>query len=234
MKQTNLRIGVGKLKGIDFFSANSLTNRENNGDFKKSRQMNIITGNDPVILVVKKNKSVLENLYRSATSVQKEMDKDSGKPIVRNIPLLIIDDEPDNASINTKIVEFDNDGNVSDDCEPTVINSLIRRLLDAFEKSAYIGYTATPFANIFILPHGDTEREGEDLFPRSFILNLPAASSYIGPEKVFGLDADESAGIEREEGLKIIRIVTDQNNFLPDNHKKTFVPVELPVSLKMQ
>lgn len=229
----NLRIGVGKLKGIDFFSANSLTNRENNGDFKKSRQMNIITGNDPVILVVKKNKSVLENLYRSSTSVQREIDNVTGKPIVRNIPLLVIDDEADNASINTKLVEFNEEGQVLDDCEPTVINSLIRKLLDAFEKSAYIGYTATPFANIFILPHGDTEREGEDLFPRSYILNLPAASNYIGPEKVFGLDADESIGIEHQEGLPIIRIVTDQNFFIPDDHKKTYIPHELPESLKI-
>ena len=49
MRLQNLKIGVGRLKGIDFFSANSLTNRENNGDFKKSRQINIITGNDPVL-----------------------------------------------------------------------------------------------------------------------------------------------------------------------------------------
>ena len=130
-------------------------------------------------LVVKKNKSVLENLYRSATSVQREIDDATGRPIVRNIPLLVIDDEADNASINTKIVEFDDDGQVLDECEPTVINSLIRRLLDAFEKSAYVGYTATPFANIFILPHGDTDREGEDLFPRSFIINESAGCIII-------------------------------------------------------
>ncbi|CAJ37596.1 Z1 domain-containing protein [Methanocella arvoryzae] len=228
----NIRIGVGRLKGIEFFSAQSLTNRDENGDFKKHRQISIINGNDPVILVIKKNKSVLENLYYSATNVQKERDPSTNRPIVRNIPLLIIDDEADNASINTKQIEFDDDGQVSDEFEPTIINGLIRKLLDAFEKSAYVGYTATPFANIFILPRGDTDREGEDLFPRSFILNLPAASSYIGPKKVFGIDEDNSVGIEHEEGLPIIRIVDDYTDFIPDNHKKGHRPNSLPESLK--
>lgn len=228
----NIRVGVGRLKGIDFFSAQALTNSTNSGDFKRSRQMSIINGNDPVILVVKKHKSVLENLYHSATSVQKEIDPATNRPIVRNIPLLVIDDEADNASINTKQIEFDDEGQVSDEFEPTVINGLIRRLLDAFEKSAYVGYTATPFANIFILPHGDTYREGEDLFPRSFILNLPAPSSYIGPTTVFGLNADDSVGIDCEEGLPIIRPVDDYKDFMPDNHKKFHRSTALPESLK--
>jgi hypothetical protein len=228
----NIRIGVGKLKGIDFFSAQSLTNRDENGDFKRSRQISIINGNDPVILVIKKNKSVLENLYHSATSVQKERDPVNDRPIVRNIPLLIIDDEADNASINTNRIGLDDDGHISDEFEPTIINGLIRRLLDSFEKSAYVGYTATPFANIFILPNGNTDREGEDLFPRSFILNLPAASSYIGPAKVFGINADDSVGIEGEDGLPIIRVIDDFTEFMPDGHKKTHQPKDLPESLK--
>lgn len=61
---------------------------------------------------------------------------------------------------------------------------------NCFSQSVYVGYTATPFANIFIYPDDgsrDGSEYGEDLYPRSFIVNLHAPSNYIGPEKVFGL-----------------------------------------------
>ena len=72
---------------------------------------------------------------------------------------------------------------------PTVINGRIRELLNAFEKSAYIGYTATPFANIFIYPDQDTAGYGRDLFPRDFLISIPLPSNHVGPTKLFGLPA---------------------------------------------
>ena len=65
-------------------------------------------------------------------------------------PALIIDDEADQASINTR-ASYDDQGNILDDYNPTTINGLIRELLNIFECRSYVGYTATPFANIFAL-----------------------------------------------------------------------------------
>jgi hypothetical protein len=156
----NLRIGVGNLPGEEFITVHSLTSSDDNGDFSRkfAYQVGVIPGGgDPVILVVKKQKSVLSNLINWAISVRGQENPQSGKIIVRNIPLLVIDDEADNASVNTKIIPVDENGNPLNDYEVSAINGKIRTLLDHFEQSAYVGYTATPFANIFINPEGDTE-----------------------------------------------------------------------------
>lgn len=114
----------------------------------------------------------------------------------------MIDDEADNASINTN----------PDDDTSTRINTLIRDTLRLFDKSGYVGYTATPFANIFI-PIADDE-----LFPRDFIINLPAPSNYIGPDKIFGTtileDDDESDTV-----LPMINRVNDYAELIPNGHR---------------
>ena len=89
---------------------------------------------------------------------------------------------------------------------------LIRKILFAFDKSAYVGFTATPFANIFIHDENETKDLGHDLFPRSFIVNLPAPSNYIGASRVFGIDEDEELGIKAVEPLPIVRIIDDYAN----------------------
>ena len=83
--------------------------------------------------------------------------------------VLVIDDEADNASVNT----------AKKDQDPTSINNCIRKIISKFNRVAYVGYTATPFANIFI-----AQDEDKDLFPKDFIINIPAPSNYVGPEKV--------------------------------------------------
>ena len=119
-------------------------------------------------------------------------------------------------------------------------NGRIREILAAFEKSAYVGYTATPFANIFINPAAQTEKHGEDIFPRSFIINVKAPNNYVGPARVFGLDGDVDAGIEPLDGLPIVRDLhakswnadyMDDAAF-PQPHKITHVPLLLPPSLR--
>lgn len=230
--QTNVRIGVGSMPGAGLFISHALTNSGDQGDFKLAVARNagvMVGGGDPVILVVKKYKSVLENLIKYATSVRQEAHPETGAMIVRDVPLLVIDDEADHASVNTAPEPAPDAAEV----EPRAINRLIRQLLGAFDKSAYVGYTATPFANIFIKPPTEEPGQyGEDLFPRSFIVTLKAPSDYVGPARVFGLPDDWRAGTEAQEGLPIVRTVADYSTWIPDGHKKTLEPGALPATLK--
>src|ERR1019366_6200439 len=216
--------------------AHSLTSSADGGDFNRkiANQVGVRPGgNDPILLVVKKHKSILDNLLTWVQSVSGDLDAKTGRRIVRNVPLLLIDDEADNASVNTNPIPVDDDGRPLDDYDVTAINGGIRKILDAFEKSAYVGYTATPFANIFIYPEGNTDEHGEDLFPRSFIINLPTPSNYVGPARVFGIEAAPQAGIQQKvEGLPLIRDITDAQGWMPDKHKKDHVPGAMPESLK--
>ena len=229
--QQNQRIGAGALPGAPFLVAHSLTSSMESGDFRLSTAQGtkiIPGGKDPVLLVVKKRVSILENLHKW---LKVRAEKDEGVPggdIVRGVPLLIIDDEADYASANTNEYR-DQDGNIDEDADPTNTNKHIRRLLTLFEKSAYVGYTATPFANVFIHHEGWSKKYGEDLFPRSFIINIPAPSNYIGAEKVFGLARPGPDGESR--GLPIIREVDDAETIFPPKHKKELPVGELPGTL---
>lgn len=233
--QNNQRIGVG-LRRFDQGEpvAHSLTGSAEAGDFNKTvaNQIGVIPGgNDPVIVVVKKNRRILENL-RQWLSLRAH-DGAGGRQRITGIPLLVIDDEADNASVNTRPIPLDENGYPLADYNVTAINGMIRQLLDTFQKSAYVGYTATPFANIFIDPSDETAAHGEGLFPRSFIVALPAPSNYIGPEQVFGLDRDPEAGILTEQdGYPVIRAVRDSEAWLPAGHKNGYPVHGLPESLQ--
>ena len=137
----------------------------------------------PIVLVIKKNVRTLNSLHNWL----KEMNA-QGHGRISDVPMLMIDDEADHASINTNRVDID----------PTRTNEMIRKILRLFAKSCYVGYTATPFANIFINPesYGD-EEVYKELFPRDFIYSLDPPSTYFGPERFF-LDEDENAGDNSE------------------------------------
>lgn len=215
--QTRLtsRVGVGVFSGFDDAVAHSYTTSLDNGDFTSGAAnamgLNFNTA-EPIIFVVKKNPIVLKRLYKWLEI------KGNGQKITQK-SLLLIDDEADNASINTK----------KDPTEtPTTINKDIRKIIDLFSRSTYVGYTATPFANIFIAP--DVEN---DLFPRDFIINLPAPSNYIGPDKVFGtsLNVDEND----DDLLPIVTTIDDYEQFIPEHHKKDDIKPtynDIPQSLK--
>lgn len=162
----------------------------------------------PVILVIKKNVRTLESLY----GWLKEMNA-QGQSKISDVPMLMIDDEADHASINTN----------REDIDPTRTNAMIRKLLRLFGKSCYIGYTATPFANIFINPesYGNEEVYAE-LFPRDFIYCLDPPTTYFGPEKVF-LDDDTSR--------TILEPINDCENYLPISHRNYYDIPDLPPSL---
>ena len=192
-----IRIGVGLIPGFDNAIANSYTTSTERGDFTKQAANTAgfnFNNPQPIILVIKKNVSVLKRLYSWLKS-------QSTHDIIANKSLLLIDDEADNASINTS-----RDGD-----DPTAINKNICKIIKLFNRSAYVGYTATPFANIFI------PLDKDDLFPKDFIINLPAPDNYIGPEKVFGTSANPDGN---EDLLSIVFPVTDSDTFVPAGHRR--------------
>lgn len=239
--QENQRTGAGTLPGAPFLVAHSLTSSSETGDFKlniASGTKVVPGGKDPVVLVVKKHVSILTNLIRWVLSVRGEENPElPGTRIIRNVPLLLIDDEADHASANTNEYRTEY-GEIDEEKDPTKTNSLIRQLLTSFEKSAYVGYTATPFANIFMHHEARSSVQndelgtvvGEDLFPRSFIINIPAPSNYIGPEKVFGLDHPGDDG--KRPGLPIISRIEDADTFFPPKHTKAHRLDAIPNSLR--
>lgn len=158
----------------------------------------------PIVFVVKKIKSVLDNLAQWMSGEDRK---------IIDVPLLLIDDEADDASINTKSVD-----------NPTAINSGIRQILKLFSRSTYLAVTATPFANILINPYIEgTEEIDKDLFPEDFISCLPTPSEYIGSERMFRGDDDSF----------IVPIMdSDVAEAFPFGHKKTQDIESLPDILK--
>ena len=155
----------------------------------------------------------------------------AGGHLFTDLPVLVLDDEADHASINTKAVVLGLDGKPVPEQEATAINFRIRELLRMFARSVYVGYTATPFANVFIHPYVNSSAIGRDLFPRHFILNLPAPSNYVGPVQVFGLGEDTDSELDRT-GLPTIRIIEDYEEDLPQDHDKDHTVGALPASLR--
>lgn len=222
-------IGVAEF-GEDL-KTNSATTRAENGDFSKviAKHFHGISPEErPWLFVVKKQKSVLTALLNwIQTRVADASDASDGRNLVTKLPLLMIDDEADNASVDTGEQMFNEDGTPDEEHRPKTINSLIRQLLHAFSRKAYVGYTATPFANIFIHHKGATAKEGSDLFPKAFIINLAAPSNYVGPARMFGKMTKEG----RKDALPLARDILDHydprtdSGWISPKHKKTHVPV---------
>ena len=175
---------------------------------------------NPIYMVLKKNSKVLEAVVNW---LEDNIDNNRGI----NEPLLLLDDEADNASINTSQKKD----------EVTKINRSIRTILKLFNRRTYIGYTATPFANIFIDPDeeqfneilDDSPTTEDDLFPANFIIQLDPSNAYNGPEKFFGVEKDEKLVTvidSDEDGAE------DLERMIPYRHKKDFKITELSKSLE--
>jgi len=157
---------------------------------------------EPILFVMKKNKAPLENLV-TWLDVQLKLTGHAA----HEMPLLVIDDEADNASVNVR----------KEGEEPATINRLIRQIIGKFARSSYVAYTATPFANVFINPDSDT-----DLFPSNFIYSLNTPSHYIGASTIF---------LEDGKYYSQLREIMDVEGSFPYIHRKDH-PVEvLPESL---
>jgi hypothetical protein len=128
----------------------------------------------PVLAIIKKNVKIMERLIKW---IENSEEKDR-----INIPILIIDDEADQASV---------DGNANkEETDPTKTNEKIRKIIELFVRKAYVGYTATPFANVFIQHDSEHENLGDDLYPRNFIHSLPEPRGYFGTRRIFADDLD--------------------------------------------
>lgn len=204
----NLPVGVGRYGVQKRIAAFTSVSKDFDINVLKSNDLNLQSVSDPVVLVVKKNKRILNNLIKW---LSKSRDDTTGKIM---LPMLLIDDEADNASVNTR----------SEDDSPAAINACIRKLLHEFYQASYLGITATPFANIFINPETEDEMIGDDLFPRDFIYSLAPPTNYIGADKIFGDEpsfSDALIPLRRDE----------MDLFFPFTHKKDLVVDALPPSL---
>ncbi len=163
-------------------------------DFAGNLPLGVLQGGAPVLAVVKKQVQVLQALLDELVS--------AGWDALQHTPTLVIDDESDHASINTGEDRPAVDTALSDDeieieaadTAPSKTNAIIRRILQQLPRHAYVGYTATPFANVLINPDAFDREVGEGLYPRDFILQLARPRGYTGTEELFGARSQETPG----------------------------------------
>lgn len=190
--------------------ADSITRMDKEGDFdgKIAQSVNRILGSADGfgIAVLKKNATVL----RKFNNWLEEAKPD----VLSDCKILVIDDESDQASINTK---------KNPELDSTAINKQIKLLIKRFRIASYLGYTATPFANILIDSSID-----EDLFPRDFIVALKKPVSYIGAEEIFGSIQGDG---EYHPGYPLVRSINQIDEI--DNDEKDEDVDSLSTSMKL-
>lgn len=187
-------------------------------DFKPFGNVNYFLSDkkhDKVLCVVKKNALVLKKLINWL--------KSASPGVLRQCPFLIIDDEADEASVNTAKGQANKN---PEEADRSAINKHLVTLLGLLPKAAYIGYTATPFANVFIDP-----RSEDDLYPRDFIVALPKPLGHFGTEEIFGRArlVDDSTD-EEFVGLDMIREIPEEEVPLlkPKGNDHDFIPEITP------
>lgn len=199
-------LGVGRFDSRRRPNAFTTSQRDFNKAIADSVRIPLRNLSEPVVFVIKKNSNTLKNLIEWLTAHNAQ----HGAAAVRE-PMLLIDDEADNASINIRHRQD----------EISRINGQIRELLGLFERCCYVGYTATPFANIFIDPDSEHAMLGHDLFPRDFIVSLDPPDNYFGATRVF---SDDSG--------RIVHLIDDHADLLPLKHRIEHRITQLPESLE--
>ncbi len=216
-------VGVGRYGNKKTIACFTSEANDFNVGVLKSNGLALDTVNSTILLVVKKNVTILNNLF---VWLKHNNPLNGNGQIAKS--LFLIDDEADNASINTK----------NPDSDPTAINNAIRLLLSIFAKTTYLAVTATPFANIFINPvQGndliirskdgkieDTISDVPDLFPADFIYALDPPTNYIGAERIFSDSGDQKHMLEKIEPGEFLKV-------FPDKHKKDLIVKDLPIDL---
>lgn len=202
------------------YNWNLLTHREDDGDFRmpanRSFQAPRIGYAD--IAVLKKNKSPLVQFTKTLSKTPNS--------VLKKLRVLVIDDECDQASVNAS----------GDEYKLTVINEKIRNILSVLPCVSYVGYTATPFANVLINPYPPNSEKLDDLYPKDFITALPKPSAYFGTEDLFGRSPADAGDVGLdEEGFDMVRSISpqDEEELQPPNRKSkdSFVP-QMPASLE--
>jgi hypothetical protein len=163
------------------------TTVDDNGDFSRPANGQFtmpVKGRAQLVVMKKEGRRLaafLKTIERTPTAV------------LKSLKTLVIDDECDQASVDSS----------SRENSPTKINEAIRKIIRALPAVSYVGYTATPFANVFINPH-----EPDDLYPEDFITDLPRPKDYFGAKEVFGFDPDSADADEgASAGLDMIRLI---------------------------
>lgn len=197
-EETGKPIGVAQIRN-DEHPITTWTTKEKDisrQDSGKSQNYSV-----PNLLVVKKNKDVLEAL-KDLLSQSIRLSSSNAE-----VPVLIIDDEADQASVDTS--------NANKNEDPKTINLLIREILELFKKKAYVGYTATPFANLLINSNREHSSAGQDLYPKDFVVALPKPEGYCGPEEYFNV-----TGYEENNRPLFIRHLSNEDLEMFDSMKK--------------
>jgi len=163
------------------------------GDFTGNTNANMLlgsAGNHRVLCVIKKNGHRLRRFLAWLQTAQ--------GTVLAGCPTLVIDDEADQAGVNA----------ARPDNAPTAINGLVREILRVLPKASYVGYTATPYANMLIDPNVPG-----DLFPRDFILSLEKPPAHFGPESIFGrepLSRDREGDDPDPDRYDMVRTVPEE------------------------
>lgn len=184
---------------------------------------------NPAIFVVKKNHSVLKKLRDWFSDIPS---------FVQSRNLLVIDDEADHATVNTASAlpeDLDEDEEESPDL--SVTNEYLRQILQQFPRRTYVGYTATPFANVLIDSDENHPEFGPSLYPRDFIYCLPRPGGYIGLEDYFPEHGDE-IGLEGQVTIlpteEITELLIDEErNQIPQSLESAIRQFVISGSLRM-
>lgn len=198
----------------------TITEPKYDGDFYPGSIQASYLGDTTCIAVVKKNATVLRRL----------LDWLQERPSPSHLPVLIIDDEADQASINTgdnrdeplrELVDLADEDigeatDINEEIQPSTINGLIRSLVSEFDQVCYVAYTATPFANVLIEPIRSDYEAGPDLYPHNFIISLPTSDQYVGAKQLFG---HRSSSIGTQSGLDVVSVVPElDSSYLNPNN----------------
>lgn len=173
------------------------TEKHDDGDFviPKNRAFTLPVPGRAQLVVMKKVASRLEAFRKTIVD---DKGRSTSAKVLNQLKVLIIDDECDQASVNS----------ASNDENMTRINEEIRKILRALPAVSYVGYTATPFANVFIDPYPRNNDELDDLYPEDFITALPRSENYFGAREVFGFDpVDSEHETSEESGRDMIRTI---------------------------
>ena len=176
-------VGVGLLPGSDM-------NRQPQSATDLDRDFDgghVMMEEKPWLIVMKKEKHRLEKLLKWLRNQR------------RDKPVLIIDDEADQASMNTLAKPGEDPEGAEDPentpQEATRINALIREIIRTSPRCSYVGYTASPFANLFADASVDSKDLGMDLYPRDFIAQIATPPNYFGPREYFDPDSQEESSL---------------------------------------
>ena len=205
--------------GVDW-----ITLTDETSDFHEPPVADGFASTGTVLIVAKKITPILRRLNQWFGKLEGRL---------ADVPVLVIDDEADQASINTRgnrrDPSIDKDTAPDEDTAPSLTNALIRDILRKIPRATYIAYTATPFANILIDPDANDSQVGEDLFPKDFVVQLPRPNGYTGTEELFGI---------RAQGRDVLRPVdpADVKALKPTQRRKSEAivargPLDLPQSL---